>query len=283
MMVPQAVSNELGLDQWSFLERSARTASVGVKISPLLRLHTRIAERPGARSLLVLMPAAQSRIERGQLNPLFSRWNWIGDYSGSHVVAISDPALYHDESLSAAWYLSPELDVLESIANTLRTICEVLSLEESAVLVYGSSLGGFGALGVAAHLDGASAVSEIPQLDLERWPVPSALRALEEKILQEPLSEYRKQHPEQVDVVARFRKVGRVPRLRLITNVDDPLFVDHLRFVEDAARLSTEQLPVSQVELTIEDRVRGHHVLSREQVASMLQRDLRELNGGAGD
>ena len=231
----------------------------------------------------MLMPAAQSRIERGQLNPLFSRWNWIGDYSGSHVVAISDPALYHDESLSAAWYLSPELDVLESIANTLRTICEVLSLEESAVLVYGSSLGGRGALGVAAHLDGASAVSEIPQLDLERWPVPSALRALEEKILQEPLSEYRKQHPEQVDVVARFRKVGRVPRLRLITNVDDPLFVDHLRFVEDAARLSTEQLPVSQVELTIEDRVRGHHVLSREQVASMLQRDLRELNGGAGD
>ena len=173
--------------------------------------------------------------------------------------------------------------MLGSGATALRTIFEVLSLEESAVLVYGSSLGGFGALGVAAHLDGASAVSEIPQLDLERWPVPSALRALEEKILQEPLSEYRKQHPEQVDVVARFRKVGRVPRLRLITNVDDPLFVDHLRFVEDAARLSTEQLPVSQVELTIEDRVRGHHVLSREQVASMLQRDLRELNGGAGD
>lgn len=276
-MSPQQVANELIFEQWSAMGRDFRTASVAVQLSPLLRLHMRVAERPGATSLLVLMPAAQSRIERGQLNPLFSRWSWIGDYPRTHVIAISDPALYYDGSLSAAWFLSPDIDVLREIANVLQAFCAVLSLRESSVLVYGSSLGGYGALGLASLLEGARAVSEIPQLDLERWPVPAALRALEEGILQRPLSEHRREYPEQVDVLERFRQVGRVPNLHVITNSADPLFADHLRFIDEVSRLSSEQLSVGRLVLTVDDGVSGHQVLDRRRVERLLSPVLQEV------
>lgn len=271
-------------DHWASLDRAPRTASVGVQLDHELRLHMRIAERAaGANSIVVFMPAAQAGNDKGQINPLFSRWNWARDYPNSHVVAISDPALYYSEEILAAWYVSPEIDIMKVIAQSVRDISNTLLIPEHAIVVYGSSLGGFGALSLAAILDGASAVCEIPQVDLERWPVPSALRALEDKILLGPLSDHRQRHPEQIDVLARFRAANRVPDMRLITNIQDPLFEDHLQFVADAAKLSTEKIHVGRIELAIENRVQGHQVLTQNEVALMLSSTISALANSSND
>lgn len=267
-------AGESTVAEWAGLSREQRTIAIGQDIGGGMRMHLRIAERTRAQSLLVLMPAAQSRIEQGQINPLFSRWNWIPDYPDSHVIAVSDPALYQGKSLSAAWFIAPQTDVTKHIASAVDAIAAELGVRRASIVVYGSSLGGFGAFGVASLLPGSQAVAEIPQLDLRRWPVPTAIAALEEHITGIPFGEYGETHLEQIDVLSRIRAAGTVPGFLLVTNPQDPTYSDHLEFMRSVRALGAD-IEVSGAScLRIEDRVSGHRVLSREDASVMLNREL---------
>lgn len=274
---PLPAAHEREFLEWKGLDRGPRTIAVGEAINPRLRLHLRIAERAEARKLLVLMPAAQTRIEQGQINPLFSRWNWIADYPEAHVVAVSDPSLYYDSALSAAWFLSTETDILAYVARVVSEIRGALEVEADAVLVYGSSLGGFGALSLASMLPGARAIAEIPQIDLQRWPVPPALAALEQRVAPMGLDAFREDRAEQLDVLERFRREGTVPDFVLVTNAGDPLFLDHLGFVRDAQSLTEEPGSRGRSTLVVEGRLHGHRVLPREEATTLIRAELGRL------
>lgn len=271
------VRSEVVISEWAAMPRGPRTISVRRDLGNGQRLHMRIAERKRARSLLVLMPAAQSRIEQGQINPLFSRWNWIPDYPDAHVIAVSDPAIYADKSLSAAWFISPQIDIIDEISRAVDETRSQLEVAPEAVVTYGSSLGGFGALGVAAMLPGTRAVAEIPQLDLCRWPVPTALAALERHVTGMPLEKYRADHPEQLDVLERFRKVASVPEFLLITNPQDHTYGDHLGLLRAVHELGPQVEVRGASRLRIDPRVSGHRVLSREDASVLLRRELATL------
>ncbi|MGY5765386.1 hypothetical protein ACXET9_09300 [Brachybacterium sp. DNPG3] len=260
--------------EWAGLPRQPRTQAITEDLGSGLRMHLRIAERGEAQTLLVLMPAAQSQIEKGQINPLFSRWNWIPDYPDSHVIAVSDPALYQGDGLAAAWFVSPGLDVLARIAKAVSAIAGELGVGQESIVVYGSSLGGFGSLSLASLLAGARAVAEIPQLDLQRWPVPTALAALEDSITGKPLDSYRQDRPEQLDVLSRFRTTGVVPGFLLITNPEDKTYREHLEFMGAVRSLGAGVEVKGASRLQVETRVSGHRVLPREDAAILLGEEL---------
>ena len=97
-----------------------------------------------------------------------------------HVLALSDPALGLDDDIRGAWYLHPTDDLLEQMAASIRQQIERLGLTNEQVLFYGSSLGGFGSLSRASLIPGSSAIAEIPQIDVARWPSPGSIKVMDQ-------------------------------------------------------------------------------------------------------
>ncbi|CAI9406354.1 hypothetical protein AESSP_01609 [Aestuariimicrobium sp. T2.26MG-19.2B] len=167
----------------------------------------------------------------------------------------------HDELLGA-WYINPALDVIELLASVVTDEADACGVPLDRVTLYGSSLGGFGALMLASAIPGALAIAEVPQVDFELWPFRSARAALEEHVTHMELAEYRKSHPEQLSVRSRFERSG-IPRYRIVTNTEDLQFEQTL----DLHRWVSQQRrePLGGCELLVSDAVAGHAPLGQSQ------------------
>lgn len=186
-----------------------------------------------------------------------------------HVMALADPAMGLDESLFGAWFLHPKVDLLEEMAAVVQGQVERLNLENRQVLFYGSSLGGFGALGMASLLPGSSAISEIPQIDVPQWASQGAVRKLETKILGMPFEEFRLARPEMVDVRDRFRKSGLIPPFLLVTNESDFTLDLHKEFMGDV--LASDLPRSGDQHMLLTRRASGHHALKRDLALSLVE------------
>lgn len=217
-------------------------------------------EHPEPDSMVVLMPGAQSskRIDRRRRG--YSRWSWHTAWPSSLVLAFADPVLQLAEELDGAWFVHRDHDVLASIAAIVSELATARSVPADPIVFYGSSLGGFGSLACAAHLPGARAVVEVPQIDFALWH-KKAVAAVEEHVIGGAVSGLREVHPERVYVPARFEFAGLVPPLTILSNSGDRHIVDQTRFIEwcehtDLPRLGEQCLVLSET-------VSGHTVLSR--------------------
>lgn len=214
------------------------------------------------------MPAAISRTITRDPNQL-TRFTWHEEMPNQHVLALADPAMGLDDEILGTWYLHPTTDLLEEMALMVRYQVERLGLTNDQVLFYGSSLGGFGALGMASLLPGSSAISEIPQIDIARWPIAGAIRAIESRIIGMPFDQFRISYPEMVDVRDRFGKSNLIPPFLLVTNESDTSLEIHKEFMED---VNTSNLPkVGQQQLMLTDKASGHKALSRNLALSLIQ------------
>ena len=256
------------LSQW---EASATTPGVFALETVLaggLRAHVNVAARSSADRLVVFLPGAQSK--RRPRRPLyFNRWSWHDNIPDAHVVAISDPALALDERLLGAWFIHPDLDLIADLASVVQRIARVLGVEASRVTFHGSSLGGFAAMGMAAHLAGSTAISEIPQIDFEKWPYKESHRILESH-LGGSISEFRERHPERIDVLSRFSFAGVVPSFTLVTNTADTSYDLHVGFMEDVRSLASECDVIGEQKLLVTDVVSGHSALPQDAVLDLL-------------
>ncbi|WP_156844763.1 hypothetical protein [Corynebacterium maris] len=228
-----------------------------------LPIHYAITERSTPDGLVVLMPAALSSKREDRKRIYFTRGKWVNEWPNAEVVSFSDPAVQQDERLNGAWYIHPEHDVVRTISEIVGEIATSGGIPYSRIVFYGSSLGGFGAIGAAAHLDGSRAVAEVPQIDFANW-FAGSIKAVEKYIIGMPLEKYRFLHPEQISLLDRLELAGRIPEYKLISNPQDPCIDEQRAFFEWS---HSSPVPCSgPVEMLLTTRVEGHRVLDRKDV-----------------
>lgn len=218
----------------------------------------KFAENP--THLLCLLPSAQPRSKPPQI-PFFPRWSWATGFDGWDVVSLSDPMLRAAPSLHASWFVSTSVDITKELAGFLREFCLLRAIPLSAVTLYGSSMGGFGALMLASSLPGARAVAEVPQLNLLNYPDPQALKDVEKLALGgTSLEDVERSSPEKVNVTARFKHSDYIPPLTLITNRADSAHKEALDFLSDLNAVAPSVSAVGPTSVLQLPRPEGHAV-----------------------
>lgn len=214
--------------------------------------------------MVVLMPSALAAGREDRSRLFFTRFTWESEWPESEVISFSDPAMQQDDRLDGAWYVHPAHDIIKTISEIVAERADAARIPHDRIVFYGSSLGGFGAIGAAAHLPGARAVAEVPQIDFANW-IPRVVRALEDYILGMPLESYRELHPEQISLQDRLTLAGRIPELTIVTNPTDRCVDEQRAFF---AWMYESDLPKSgPIEILETTRVKGHSVLSRKDIS----------------
>lgn len=236
---------------------------------PDVALHVRLAERDAADTLLVFMPSAVAPQTEHQ-HPAFARWQWAQHFPASHVAAYADPAMGMQPALRGAWFMHPNGDIIKGVASATEALAGRAGAKK--IILYGSSLGGFGALALASLLPNAVAIAEVPQIDFGNWWA-RAKADVEQMVLGRPLEEHRARHPYQVSVRARMEAAGRIPPYVIVSNVRDNGYREQLEFHEwvcgqDA--LSSE----GRHELRLHDDVLGHGPLGIATARALIQEQM---------
>lgn len=161
--------------------------------------------------------------------PLYHRWTWFDDFPNSACIALNDPSLYLSDELLGGWFQgTSEHFYMEDAAGMIAEIARQLGIPASRVFFYGSSAGGFSSLMMAAELTGATAIAEIPQTDMAKYHVLSAVDALRQYCykgmeLDQIIAEY----GDRISVLKRFQRLGNVPNIIYLQNVADTLHLEN--------------------------------------------------------
>lgn len=262
-------TNTADLATWVTAPRTPGLYAVESMLPGGLAAHANIAVRAQAERIVVFLPGAQDAKSQRRI-PFFHRWTWQSDLPDVHVIALGDPVIALNETILGGWFMHPEIDVVAELAAIVGRIADSLGVAPENVTFHGSSLGGFGALGMAAHLPGARAISEIPQIDVALWREPAALLLLEE-LVGAPLAEFRKVHPERVDVLDRLRFARVIPPFTLVTNLRDRSYGLHLQFMKDLSTLAPDCDVLGEQELLVTELASGHKPLPKDAALELLR------------
>lgn len=217
--------------------------------------------RRDAKNLICLFPSAQPSAGPQQ-NPIFHRWSWYNHFPESHVISLSDPGLYSSSEIRAAWFMGQGNDIVVEMAQHISRIAYKLDIALDDIVLYGSSMGGFGALMVAAELRHSTAVAEVPQLDMRLYPIPGAIRDIEDKVIKTKLGDYYRDYPERVSVLDRFQLKYVIPKFRIVTNRADAGYPELLEFMSKLGSKTDTAFLTSDCEMLVLAEEIGHKPLS---------------------
>lgn len=226
---------------------------------PGLPIDYRHFPKDNPRGLKVFLNSARV-VREGITEQPFMRHTWAEHFPEDEVLVIVDPALTPYPSLRGAFYMHPEHDVVEYLADFIADFASKRQIARENITVYGSSYGGFAAIGVAAHLQGAKAVAECPQVDLEDWQ-PEMIQPLEAEIIGD-IREHKKRHPEQVFLKERCRKANWIPAFKIITNPTEYRLDEQVDFFKWSNNCNLPKAPNRN--LLITTLTRGHGALALE-------------------
>lgn len=229
---------------------------------PTIPVHYISNGRKEPVSMVVLMPASlpQSRPDRNRTH--YHRWTWHESWPESLVLSVSDPALQQSTELNGAWYIHPQIDLIQAIARAVSDEAAAANILNDRIVFYGSSLGGFGAIACASHIKGARAVAEVPQIDFEHWHL-SAKRMIERHVINGPLSKLRSYAPERLSLTDRLRFANCVPPIHIISNATDTSIHDQRSFIDYCENTSLPRIGQQRLELT--DLASGHKAIPRDE------------------
>ncbi len=116
--------------------------------------------QPG-RYLFVLFHGAKDRTLYHP--PYFERWSWASVFPGP-VLHFSDPSLDIDKDLRLAWFIGNSHEYpLQIIAKIIEAVALSLKIDNTRIVTYGSSAGGFCSLAIAQFLSDPIAIAINPQ------------------------------------------------------------------------------------------------------------------------
>lgn len=125
----------------------------------------RLRVHAGADKLFIMLNGAVDQ-EKTPL-PVFARWNW-GKILNGHILSVCDPTLYMDKALRIGWFLgNVEKHAIPGLELLSKIISDVLGVDHSNRIFYGSSGGGFAAIQAATNTDsGGKAIAINPQTNI---------------------------------------------------------------------------------------------------------------------
>ncbi|WP_420934011.1 D-glucuronyl C5-epimerase family protein [Alteromonas sp. A081] len=240
------------------------------------KMEAMVRFRANTRNIVVFLPSAQKQSEPPKI-PVFHRASWGTELSYTTIITLSDPAL-NDVGGHACWFLSAEYDkdYIESLSEFLKVITSKLSLVGLGIYLYGSSMGGFGALMMASHLPNSHAIAEVPQLDLRTYPHQSAKLWLKSNILGVGVDEFYINQPHKVSVLSRYLKQRKIPSFTLITNTADEEFSQHVEFIRDLSSATSLVESVGEYSLKVWPEAIGHQPLDRNSSTSLISHLIEE-------
>jgi hypothetical protein len=237
--------------------------------------------RECSENIIVFMPSAQDRSQPPKI-PVFHRWSWANEFPHSTIITLTDPSLYTTKG-HASWFLAPEynIDHIEILSEFLEAILSKTGLTGSRVYLYGSSMGGFGALMMSANVSNSHAIAEVPQLDLRSYPYKSVKKGLKDNILLMEVEDFYLNQPQKVSVLSRFLKFGKIPSFTLVTNTADDEYDRHHEFIKNLSEVSELVKSVGSWALIVWPEPIGHAPLPRihgvEIIKNVLQQEHREV------
>lgn len=176
--------------------------------------------RSGTGKLFVF---GQSAINRNSVElPVFHRWKWMLDLSAS-AIALNDPTLYRNNYLDAGWWVGTrDRDYVEEAVSIVSKIAKSLGIGPESIIFYGGSAGGFSSFQMAACLPGSRVVADIPQIDLRKYHLPSAIdAALAAGLGYGTSDEVPREYLHRIDVIERFVRNEHVPDFLYLQNLRD--------------------------------------------------------------
>lgn len=233
--------------------------------------------RENAEYLICLLPSAQASSQEIS-NPIFHRWSWYQNLKNNNVLSISDPALYTGK-MHANWFLSNERnnDYITEISDFIEEISYKVNINKNKIILYGSSMGGFGALMIASKLKESFTIVEVPQIDLTKYSIKNAIKSIEVNILEnDSILNFSKKFPEKINVYERWKLNKAIPSFRLITNVKDNAYQEHLDFFISLNKLNDEVESIGDKQLTIISEEIGHKPLSTEYGIQFIKNAINE-------
>ena len=130
--------------------------------------------RQGGRELVVFLPAARTNPLGSE--PYYVRLGWAERLPGFDCLYIADPFERETDALGLAgsWFVDAEgQSALPALAAAISAHAETGGYER--VTIYGSSMGGYGALVLGYLMPGVRVISECPQIYLDRYPASQAI------------------------------------------------------------------------------------------------------------
>jgi predicted nucleic-acid-binding Zn-ribbon protein len=231
--------------------------------------------REASQSLICLMPAAQPS-GKDIIYPIFHRWSWFNSLPNCSVISVSDPAL-SIQDINASWFISDKIDFIEEIYLRIKKIAELLKMDDRKIIVYGSSMWGFGSLMLASHFDGASAIAEVPQINFLNYPFSSAIKNVETKMLGGlSIDEFYSVYPERVDALSRFKKLKKIPPLKIITNINDEGYQEHCDLIQLLPALKDDVNSIGDIQIKVLSKSVGHKPLDTSKGIKLIREAITE-------
>lgn len=172
-----------------------------------------VIRRASARRTVILCNGPVD-LNRTSGLPEFQRSGWWPEIA-HHQIYVCDPATVGQDAVSIAWgQYSPEYWSVPDTARAISAISHLLGHPDGAQRTYfGSSAGGFTALGLAALDTEAHAVINNAQFDWTNW-YPTAVDATRRNRLRSiSLSELHHRHRERVDILHWIATLQTPPRV----------------------------------------------------------------------
>lgn len=117
---------------------------------------------------IFFLPSVRSK----PVYPYYPRISWANELNKNYnVFYIADP--YQNEDVytdsGGSWFISPNGEsCLNQLSAFIKDLCHKYGLEE--ILFYGSSMGGYASICLSMMHDNSMAISECPQLYLDKHP-----------------------------------------------------------------------------------------------------------------
>jgi len=216
--------------------RSPRSVHV-VNVGPLaLPARVHLAD---SSDLVVVLHGALNRLKTEL--PRFERIRSLGEL-GVNVMAVADPTLDLDPSLTLGWYLgSRNVDLAPVVGQIVNRFVDQQAI--SRVVLVGSSGGGFAAMATALYVPGSSAVVMSPQTDIRSYHPSYSRRALTQVF---GSGELRPEDIQRISLAGRYATHDGSPRLRYYINRGDTHHLrDHAEPFWEFLRTQRPDVPLS--------------------------------------
>jgi hypothetical protein len=214
----------------------------------------------GSEKIIILLPSAYS----GDRQPHFSRISWKNHLAWDfHVLYLADPYQGFTEykGSSGSWFISPEgRSTLCDLAEHLKLL--ISELEANSVILYGSSMGGYASMMLACMIENTKAISECPQIYLNRHP---GSRYVCEHILGKGVTS------SEIEPGYHLSSASEI-YVRIICSIHDAHYSNQVApFIEDVKKLENDKVTMDVRLYCDSSYPKGHVALNRDDAIAVIR------------